>query len=118
MSGLVFAAIAPHGSSAIPGAVGPVEDAAARPTQEAMAELERRFAVTRPEAVIVLTPHNVHVEGAMAVVTAGKLAGGLADWGAPAINLEATTDRQLAGQVSNRVRVPLSDKLHEIRWQN
>ena len=25
---------------------------------------------------------------------------------------------QLAGQVSNRVRVPLSDKLHEIRWQN
>jgi 23S rRNA (adenine2503-C2)-methyltransferase len=25
---------------------------------------------------------------------------------------------QLAGQVSNRVRVALGDKLHEIRWQS
>ena len=104
MSGLVFAAIAPHGSSAIPGAVGPVEDAAARPTQAAMAELQRRFEAARPESVIVLTPHNVHVEGAMAVVTAGSLAGGLADWGAPAITLKATVDRELSEQVKAGIR--------------
>jgi aromatic ring-opening dioxygenase LigB subunit len=104
MSGLVFAAIAPHGSSAIPGAVGKEEDAEARPTQAAMAELERRFAEARPQAVIVLTPHNVHVEGAMAVVTAGSTAGGLADWGAPGITLKAVVDRELAEQVKAGLR--------------
>jgi aromatic ring-opening dioxygenase LigB subunit len=104
MSGLVFAAIAPHGSSAIPGAVGAEEDALARPTQEAMAELGRRFEAARPDTVVVLTPHNVHVEGAMAVVTAGSTAGGLADWGAPGITLKATIDRELAGQVRAGLR--------------
>jgi aromatic ring-opening dioxygenase LigB subunit len=104
VSGLVFAAIAPHGSSAIPGAVGAEEDAKARQTQAAMAELERRFAKARPEAVIVLTPHNVHVEGAMAVVTAGSTAGGLADWGAAGITLKAVVDRELAEQVKAGLR--------------
>ncbi len=104
MSGLVFAAIAPHGSSAIPGAVGAEEDARARATQAAMAELERRFTQARPQAVIVLTPHNVHVEGAMAVVTAGSMAGGLADWGAPGITLKAAVDRELAEQVKGGLR--------------
>jgi len=104
VSGLVFAAIAPHGSSAIPGAVAQEEDAKAGTTQAAMAELERRFARARPESVIVLTPHNVHVEGAMAVVTAGSTAGGLADWGAPGITLRAAVDRDLAEQVKAGLR--------------
>jgi aromatic ring-opening dioxygenase LigB subunit len=104
VSGLVFAAIAPHGSSAIPGAVEPEEDALARETQAAMAELQRRFDAARPQAVVVLTPHNVHVEGAMAVVTAANLSGGLADWGAPAITLKAEVDRELAGQVKASLR--------------
>jgi aromatic ring-opening dioxygenase LigB subunit len=104
MSGLVFAAIAPHGSSAIPGAVKPEEDAKARVTQGSMAELQRRFEAARPEAVIVLTPHNVHVEGAMAVVTAGSASGGLADWGAPGITMKAAVDRELAEQVKAGLR--------------
>jgi aromatic ring-opening dioxygenase LigB subunit len=104
MSGLVFAAIAPHGSSAIPGAVKPDEDAKAKTTQAAMAELQRRFEAARPEAVIVMTPHNVHVEGAMAVVTAGSTAGGLADWGAPDVTLKAAVDRELADQVRSAIR--------------
>ena len=104
MSGLVFAAIAPHGSSAIPGAVSVEEDSRARATQAAMAELERRFGQARPEAVIVLTPHNVHVEGAMAVVTAGSTAGGLADWGAPGISLKTAVDRKLAEHVRAGLR--------------
>jgi aromatic ring-opening dioxygenase LigB subunit len=104
MSGLVFAAIAPHGSSAIPGALADTEDALARTTQAAMAELERRFGDARPESVIVMTPHNVHVEGAMAVVVAGSAAGGLADWGAPNITLKAVIDRALAEQVKAGIR--------------
>lgn len=104
MTGLVFAAIAPHGSSAISGVLPAEEDALARATQAAMAELGRRFGQARPEAVIVLTPHNVHVEGAMAVVTAGSMAGGLADWGAPGITLKATVDRELAQHVKAGLR--------------
>jgi aromatic ring-opening dioxygenase LigB subunit len=104
LSGLVFAAIAPHGSCAIPGAVATEEDALARVTQAAMAELGRRFAQARPETVVILTPHNVHVEGAMAVVTAGSTAGGLADWGAPGISLQAAIDRELAEQVKAGLR--------------
>jgi len=104
MSGLVFAAIAPHGSSAIPGALADTEDALAHATQAAMVELERRFGEAQAEAVIVLTPHNVHVEGAMAVVTAGSAAGTLADWGAPDITLKSDVDRDLAEQVKAGLR--------------
>src|SRR5947209_20382889 len=42
-------------------------------TRAAMEELGRRFDAARPEATIVFTPHNVHVEGAMAVIVAGEL---------------------------------------------
>jgi aromatic ring-opening dioxygenase LigB subunit len=96
MSGLVFAAIAPHGSMAIPEACSPEERGLATKTQEAMAELGRRFAAARPDATIIFTPHNVHVEGAMAVVTAGTLAGSLSDWTKETIELRCPTDRDLA----------------------
>jgi aromatic ring-opening dioxygenase LigB subunit len=69
-----------------------------------MAELERRFLAARPDSVIVLTPHSVHVEGAMAVVEAGRMAGGLAQWGAPQITLEAAVDRPLAEIVKISLR--------------
>ena len=44
-------------------------------THAALAELGRRFDAAAPETTIVLTPHNVHVEGHFAVVLAGTLAG-------------------------------------------
>lgn len=96
MSGLVFAAIAPHGHLAIPEACSPEERGLATATQEAMAELGRRFAAARPEATIIFTPHNVHVEGSMAVVVAAHLAGSLSEWTRETIELRAATDRELA----------------------
>ena len=64
---LVFAAIAPHGTLAVPDApAAAVEGSEA--TQRAMQQLGRRFEAARPEATIVLTPHNVHVDGHFAVV--------------------------------------------------
>ena len=71
---LVCAAIAPHGVMAIPDACPPGEQPAVR-TTEAMRELAARFAAARPASLVVLTPHGVHVEGAMAAVTAGRMAG-------------------------------------------
>jgi aromatic ring-opening dioxygenase LigB subunit len=43
---------------------------------------------------IILTPHNVHVEGMMAVIMAGKLRGNLSEWTQEPIALDATTDRE------------------------
>ncbi len=87
---LVFAAIAPHGT--LPEA--PVENA--ETTHAALAELGRRFEAAGPEATIVLTPHNVHVQGHFAVVLAGTLAGTLADFDAPDVRLSCSVDLELA----------------------
>jgi aromatic ring-opening dioxygenase LigB subunit len=69
---IVFAAIAPHG--------GPVFDQPEAPTRKAMEELGRRFAAARPDAVIVLTPHGVHVDDHFAVVRSVSLEGDAGDW--------------------------------------
>jgi aromatic ring-opening dioxygenase LigB subunit len=96
---LVFAAIAPHATHALvdggtPGAT----------TRQGMAELSRRFAASRPDAVIVLSPHTVHVEGAMAVVTASRSAGSLATWGAGEVSLEVPLDPGLSAAVRDAIR--------------
>jgi aromatic ring-opening dioxygenase LigB subunit len=87
---LVFAAIAPHGT--LPEA--PVLGADA--THAALATLGERFDAARPEVTIVLTPHNVHVEGHFAVVVAGTIAGSLAEFDAPSVHLSVPVDIGLA----------------------
>jgi aromatic ring-opening dioxygenase LigB subunit len=89
---LVFAAIAPHGT--LPEA--PIPDA--DQTHAALDELGRRFEAARAEATIVLTPHNVHVEGHFAVVLAGTLAGRLAELDAPEVELSCPVDLELAAE--------------------
>jgi aromatic ring-opening dioxygenase LigB subunit len=79
--GLVFAAIAPHGGLAIAEACTREERDLAVVTQAGMRELGQLFAAARPQAVVVATPHNVHIAGTLGVVIAGRLAGSLA--GAP-----------------------------------
>src|SRR3977135_1797700 len=100
---LVFACIAPHASIAIPEANPPDRPTLAAPTTEGMKELGRRFAAARSEVSIVLTPHNVHVEGAMAVIDAGAVAGDLGQWGSP-IAMRVSVDRELALQVRDGLR--------------
>jgi aromatic ring-opening dioxygenase LigB subunit len=90
---LVFAAIAPHGT--LPEA--PVENAEA--THAALEELGRRFDAAQPEVTVVLTPHNVHVQGHFAVVLAGDMAGSLADFDAPEVTLSCPVDLELARDV-------------------
>jgi aromatic ring-opening dioxygenase LigB subunit len=103
MSGLVFAAIAPHGHLAIPEACAPHEHNLAVRTREGMRELERRFQAARPGAVVVLTPHNVHVEGAMAVVVSAVMAGELEEAAQP-IRMESRVDRELAQAVLGAIK--------------
>jgi aromatic ring-opening dioxygenase LigB subunit len=94
---LVFAAIAPHGTLAVPDAPDAAVAGSQR-TQAAMEELGRRFDAAQPEATIVLTPHNVHVEAHFAIVLAGSLHGDLALWDAPTVELDCPADLELAAQ--------------------
>jgi aromatic ring-opening dioxygenase LigB subunit len=104
---LVFACIAPHGGLAIEELCKPEDRDVAAVTRRGMEELGRRFDAAKPDVTVVLTPHNIHVEGAMAVVTAGSLYGELKEGGAGrgafdpnagtrSVSLRATTDRELA----------------------
>jgi aromatic ring-opening dioxygenase LigB subunit len=85
---IVFAAIAPHG--------GLVFDQPEAPTRRGMEELGRRFAVADPEAVIVLTPHGVHVDGHFAVVRSTRLEGDAARWTDADTYFEGPGDPELA----------------------
>jgi aromatic ring-opening dioxygenase LigB subunit len=92
--GLVFACIAPHGGIAIAEACEPEQRDLAAVTRRGMVELGRRFDRAQPEVAIVLTPHNIHVDGAMAVITSGTVAGALD--GHPDVALRIAVDRRLA----------------------
>jgi aromatic ring-opening dioxygenase LigB subunit len=100
---LVFACIAPHGSIAIPEAKPQDRPSLASATTAGMHELGRRFAATQPDVSIVLTPHNIHVEGAMAVIDAAAVSGDLVQWGSP-ISLRIPVDRELALSVRDAIR--------------
>jgi len=92
---LVFGAIAPHGGIAIAEACTPDERDLALATRSGMEELGRRFDAASPEAVVVVTPHNVHVSNAFGVVVAGRVAGALSGMD-PTIALDVRTDGDLA----------------------
>jgi len=100
---LVFACIAPHGSIAIPEAKPKDRPTLANATTAGMQELGRRFAAAEPDVSIVLTPHNIHVEGAMAVIDAAAVSGDLVQWGSP-ISLRIPVDRELALSVRDAIR--------------
>ncbi len=93
--GLVFGAIAPHGGLAVTEACSPEEMELAHATRSGMEELGREFAATRPDVVVVATPHNVHVSGAFAVVVAGRVAGNLDGTPRP-VALDVPSDLTLA----------------------
>src|SRR4029450_1783395 len=97
---IVFAAIAPHGDIAIEEA--PAALSLGQATRDGMTELGRRFDAAQPDATILFTPHNAHVERHFGVVVAAALKGGLGDFlpgGAAPLELEVPVDRDLARDV-------------------
>jgi aromatic ring-opening dioxygenase LigB subunit len=91
---IVAGAIAPHGTPAFsPG-----------PTRDGLEEIGRRLLAAEADAIVVVTPHNVHIEGHFAVVTAGTVAGSLADWGEPDRELSREVDHGLAAAIRDRAR--------------
>jgi aromatic ring-opening dioxygenase LigB subunit len=65
-------------------------------TRKGMEELGRRFALAHPEAVIVVTPHGVHVDGHFAVVRSVQLEGDASRWTDADTNYEGPGDPELA----------------------
>lgn len=96
---VAFAAIVPHGAMAIARSGRDDEPAQARATQKALLELSERLLASGAESVVLFTPHNVHVEGTFAVIDAARLEGGLGDWGAAEIKLQAEVDRPLVQRI-------------------
>jgi aromatic ring-opening dioxygenase LigB subunit len=92
---VVIGAIAPHGELAIAEACDAQTVELAPRTQQAMAELGRRVIAAQPDTVVIATPHNFHVVGHLAVLTAGQLAGVLEDAPRP-LTLRCRVDRELA----------------------
>jgi aromatic ring-opening dioxygenase LigB subunit len=106
---IVFAAIAPHADLAIDEAVSSEHADVGRDTRSAMAEVARRFEESAPDATVVVTPHNVHVEGHFAVAVAAELRGGLAAFLPPshdvaALELSCPSDSELADAILSALR--------------
>jgi aromatic ring-opening dioxygenase LigB subunit len=96
VSGIVFAAVAPHGGIVVSELCEEQELELAVTTRSAMEELGRRHEEARPDTTVVVTPHNVHVDGSLAVVVAARLEGSLPGPGGRAIALEVPADAELA----------------------
>jgi aromatic ring-opening dioxygenase LigB subunit len=60
-----------------------------------MVELGELFAAARPQAVVVASPHNVHIPASIGVIVAGRVAGQLAG-APPSIALDVPTETTLA----------------------
>jgi aromatic ring-opening dioxygenase LigB subunit len=103
VSGLVFAAIAPHGGLAVAEWCSPAERDLAAATRSAMEELGRRFDRARPDATVVVTPHGIHVDDTFAVVLSGELAGTLDESEQP-VELVCPGSPELAAQALSALR--------------
>src|SRR5689334_25027470 len=94
---LIFGCIVPHGS-VIPGTPG--ADACAA-TTAAMREIGRHLAAAQPDTVVVVTPHGIRVDGALALSCSERAAGVLDDLMIEngeqrPIRVELAVDRELA----------------------
>jgi aromatic ring-opening dioxygenase LigB subunit len=95
---LVFAAIAPHGGIAVEEACEPHELDVALKTRRGMERLGNLFKEARPESVVIATPHNVHIDGALGVVVSSRVAGRL-QGAPPSVALDLPTDSDLAWRI-------------------
>jgi aromatic ring-opening dioxygenase LigB subunit len=89
---IVFGAIAPHGDPAF---------AEGSATRAGFQDLGRRLGAAEPEVTVVVTPHNVHVEGSFAVVTSATISGTRDEHD---VSLTCQVDRELAQRVLDDLR--------------
>ncbi len=101
MAGVVFACVAPHGWPTIPELSENAEGALQ--TRAALQELGRRCAATRPEAVIVATPHGFRVDGAVCLAAVARAAGILRHQGR-SVEMNVPVDGRLTDAIAMAAR--------------
>lgn len=112
---LVYACIAPHGHL-IPQLSSAVDLRRYRATREAMRRIGREIKALRPHVIIVATPHNLRLAGAIGVITAANTSGYLVSGGSGfaltrlargtrRVQLHAACDVDLAKALVARARV-------------
>lgn len=106
--GIVFACIAPHGSEAIPELAGDRSEAFAE-TRHGLEKLTRMLRKQEPETIVVATPHNLRLEGAIGIVTSYFTEGSLHE-NDKEIKLRCRCDPALAKQIyfnSRKMNIPV-----------
>jgi len=102
--GLVIAAIAPHGGMVIDELCPPDLTDRVKAVRVAMEEMGHRFAAAAPRTIVVVTPHHVHVPGAIAVATASAAAGEIEE-NHRRVRLRCPIDRRLADTMLTTLRL-------------
>ena len=97
MSGLVFAGIAPHGSSIIKEIAGK-EEKLFEPTRDAMEELGSRLKAYKIDTIIILTPHGLRLQGYNAIYTSSYCSGSLTE-NDNTIYSEFTCDKTMSKEI-------------------
>ncbi|HLH68360.1 MAG TPA: hypothetical protein VKY90_04875 [Candidatus Dormibacteraeota bacterium] len=100
----MIAAIAPHGGIVIDELCPPDLASRVRSIRVAMEEMGRRFAAVRPQTIVVVTPHHVHVPGAIAVAMATTAAGEIEE-NHHRVRLRCVIDRKLASTMLTTLRL-------------
>lgn len=94
---LVYACIAPHGSSIIEELAGN-EKGLFQPTRSAMEKLGQKMKSFQPDTIIVLTPHGLRLRGIAAIYTCENCRGSLEDNGAM-VSADLKIDKELSEEI-------------------
>lgn len=93
---LVSAAILPHGGAAIPGFKE--GDADFSEVRKGMKEVVRLVCSREPQTIVIVSPHNMRIEGKMAVVRAENCEGKLEE-GGKSVTVARKCDTKLANSI-------------------
>lgn len=107
--GIVVGAVTPHGFPIIPELSDDAEGG--MQTREAMQEMGRRFMAADPEAIFIVGPHGVRVNGSVSIADVGRGAGTL-NWGGRSVEMNIPVDMELTTAISKRARergVPVAE---------
>lgn len=119
MDNVSFVCIAPHGWLLIPMVSGP-DGVRARASQTAMEELGRRLEAAQPETIVIMEPHSLMVDGAIALLDSAQVqgeSGGATNLGAPGHRYAMTfeVDQELNAAIAAAARadgVPVTRVRH------
>lgn len=108
----ILGIIAPHPPIMVP-AVGGADADTTRSSAEAMQHAAALLREFDPETVVIMSPHSPAVRDAFVVDTAPRTAGTIAQFGAPGVGLDTTTDiafaRELLAELT-RAGIPTIDR--------